>query len=465
MKNLFTLLTVIVFLGTIQAQTTFEKTYGGVQSDVATAAQQTSDGGYVIAGNTSSFGTGVYVVKTDANGNEEWSNTYTNMHGTMQPGVCQINDDNLIAIGDDDNGYSIITKIDINNGDTIWTLTDSSIAYVGGNFRMSVAPTDDGGFVTTSFDWDISPMAYISRFKSDGTHFWTKEYSPTGSEMTIGNSVTETSDGGFFVVAVSAQGGSGDIYCIRTDQNGDTLWTRVFDSGSDDLGWCGKETPDGGFAIVGGKTRVGATGYDFWLIRTDENGDTLWTKSYGGDEPDEAWYVQVSDDGGYLISGETQSFGAGMTDVWLVKTDENGDTLWTKTFGGVQDESGRYCGKTTDGGYVVAGLTKSYGAGDNDFYLLKTDSVGFVTVEDVSIDIKDLNIHPNPMNYKTTISFENDNNSEYQLRITDLTGKTVQVISNIRDNKVDIYKNDLHSGIYIIELSGATIYRSRLIVE
>ncbi len=465
MKKVFTILTVLMFAGFVQAQTTFSKTFGGVQADVATSAQQTSDGGYIIAGNTKSFGTGVYVVKTDANGNEQWSNTYTNMHGTMQPGICQIKDDNLIAIGDDDDGHCIITKIDVTNGDTIWTLTDSSVVYVGGNFRMSVAPTSDGGFVTTSFDWDVSPRVFISRFKPNGTHFWKKDYSPTGSSSAIGNSITETSDGGYFVVSVCTYNNSGDIYCVKTDAAGDTLWTRVFDSGADDLGWCGKETNDGGFVIVGGKTRVGAIGYDYWLIRTDSNGDTLWTKSYGGVQPDEAWFVEVSNDGGFLISGETKSFGAGMSDVWLVKTDEVGDTLWTKTFGGVQDECGRYCAQTSDGGYVVAGLTKSFGAGDNDFYLLKTDSVGYVGINTINIEANELKLYPNPMSYKTTVYFENDNNSNYQLRITDLTGKTVRIINNIRDSKVDILKKDLHSGIYVVELIGKEIFRSRLIVD
>jgi len=464
MRNLFTLTLSVMAFVTINAQVMFEKTYGGVGSDVATAAQQTADGGYIIAGNSNSFGTGVYVVKTDVNGNEEWSNTYTNMPGTMQPGITQLTDGNFIAIGDDDNGACIITKIN-STGDTIWTDVDSNVAYVGGNFRMAVTATSDGGFATTSFDWDISPMTFISKFNVDGINEWTKEYAPAGSEMSVGNSISETSDGGFIVVSVSSQGGSGDAYCIRTDANGDTLWTRLFDSGSDDIGWCGKETSDGGFVIVGGKTRVNATGYDFWLIRTDVNGDTLWTRTYGGDDPDEAWYVEVSDDGGFLISGETQSFGEGMSDVYLVKTNSVGDTLWTKTFGGIQDECGRYCAQASDGGYVIAGLTKSIGSGDNDFYLLKTDESGEVSVNTLNNTAQNIEIYPNPMNSKTTVYFNNPNNTEYQLNIYDITGKIVKTVNNITDESVIIYKNQLNSGIYIIELKGNITYRNRLIVK
>lgn len=469
MRNLF-LLSIFLWicLTTFSQTIVFEKTYGGTGVDKATSAQQTADGGYVIVGNTTSFGTGVYVVKTDANGNEEWSNTYDNMAGEMQPDIQQTSDGGYIISGDNNQGPCVLTKLN-SSGDILWT---SSISvYLSGTMRTSVVETNNG-YAVTGFDWqgwtpDDHIDIFLAKVDLNGNQVWLKHYGdtiPINGINEIPTDLIVTSDGGFFITGL-VNHTNDDIYLIRTDANGDTLWTNTISIGANIYGWSGKETSDGGYIIAGTKFIDASNLFDVLLLKLNSIGDTIWTKTFGGSGNEEGWFVQQASDGGYIIAGETQSFGSGAKDVYLIKTDANGNALWTKTFGGTNDDMGNFVQQTSDNGYVIAGYTKSMDAGEKDFYLLKIDSLGAVNINNVNIQVQNLNIHPNPMKNSTVISFGNQNNNEYQLLITDITGKTVRIINNIRGNKVKIYKQDLNSGLYIVEIRGEKIYRSKMIIN
>jgi hypothetical protein len=154
------------------------------------------------------------------------------------------------------------------------------------------------------------------------------------------------------------------------------MWTKTFGGIYGEEGNCVQQTTDGGFVIVGSTNSFGAGEDDIWFIKTDENGNTIWTKTYGDSTGEVGYSVQQTNDGGYIIVGYTDSFGSGEDDVWLIKTDENGDSLWTKTFGGSGDEEGFSVDQTVDGGYIIAGYTTSFGSSEKDVWLIKTDTVG-----------------------------------------------------------------------------------------
>ena len=154
---------------------------------------------------------------------------------------------------------------------------------------------------------------------------------------------------------------------------GDTLWTRTYGGASDDRGWSVRQTSDNGYIIVGMTDSFGAGGYDIYLIKTDAAGDTLWTRTYGGEGSDDGRSVQQTSDGGYVVAGNTQLPGVFGCDIHLIKTDAIGDTLWTNSWGETTEtgtNNGRCVQQTFDGGYVVAGFSQFLGTNDEDVYLI-----------------------------------------------------------------------------------------------
>ena len=139
----------------------------------------------------------------------------------------------------------------------------------------------------------------------------------------------------------------------------DTLWTRTFGSVEDDIGKYVCQTSDGGYIVIGTMGyQYGAVG-DMYLIKTDAYGDTLWTRTYGGSDKEEGECVQLTSDGGYILCGTTISYGAGGADAYVIKTNDSGDTLWTKTYGGEGAEEAYYIRQTSDGGYIFIGYSTS----------------------------------------------------------------------------------------------------------
>jgi hypothetical protein len=310
----------------------WENTFGGSNHDTGFSVQQTPDGGYIISGQTESYGEGdfdVYLIKTDPAGNELWDQTYG-------------------GSGRDD-GYS-------------------------------VDQTTDGGYIvvgrTTSCgagNYDV----YLIKTDADGNQLWQKTFGGSGRDE--GYTVQQTSDGGYIITGGTFSFGLGhsDVYLIKTDSYGNQEWYQTYGASSDDDGQSVQQTHDGGYIIAGYTSSFGAGDYDVYLIKTDSAGNELWHKTFGGIADDLCYSIDQTTDGGYILSGRTQSFGAGGVDVYLIKTDSSGNPQWEKTFGGSgTDWGGHSVQQTTDGGYITTGRTDSFGAGSYDVYLIKTDFAG-----------------------------------------------------------------------------------------
>jgi hypothetical protein len=211
---------------------------------------------------------------------------------------------------------------------------------------------------------------------------WTKTYGGESAEG--GRSVCLTEDGGFAIAGYTFSFGEGnaDAYLIKTDSEGNELWSKTYGGTGSDYGYsiC-KASSDNGFIITGYTTSYGAGSKDVYLIRTNSNGDTLWTKTFGGSGLDIGMSVSETSGGNIVICGYTESFGAGEDDIYIVKTDANGNFLWSETYGGTALETGRSICVTSQDSLVFTGATGSYGNGNQDTYTVKTDSAGNVEYE------------------------------------------------------------------------------------
>ena len=208
---------------------------------------------------------------------------------------------------------------------------------------------------------------------------WTKVYGDGDYER--GNSIVITDDNGFAIVGAADalySGGNlteGDIWLVRTNSTGDTLWTKTYGGSGIDEGNSIYQTADGGFILAGARSN-NLLIYDAWLIRTDSNGDTIWTKTYGDNFAEElASSVIETSDSGFAFTGFSNTQTTFSRDVWLVRTDAAGDTLWTRTFGGTGSDLGAAVLQTADNGFIVTGKTRVIG-GEYDLYLIRTDENG-----------------------------------------------------------------------------------------
>jgi hypothetical protein len=216
---------------------------------------------------------------------------------------------------------------------------------------------------------------YVSIIQAQVDTLWTKTFG--GTDTDVGQSVQQTTDAGYIITGYtySFGAGMGDVWLIKTDSCGNASWTKTFGGSDRDEGYSVKQTSDSGYIIVGSTKSFGSGDYDFWLIKTNADGDELWTKTFGGTGLDIGSSVQQTTDGGYIIVGWTSSFGSGDYDFLLIKTNADGDELWTKTFGGTGSDVGRSVQQTADGGYVMTGYTESFGY-SGDVWLIKTDALG-----------------------------------------------------------------------------------------
>jgi len=271
--------------------------------------------------------------------------------------------------------YFYLLKIDA-SGNQQWYKTHGT--FDRENVAQSIKQTSDGGYIIAGYSGIPQNMQlYIAKTDSLGNILWTRIYGTTDS-FDAGRCVEQTSDGGYIITGETGAFGDGsqNMWLIKLDSNGTEQWNKTYGGTGFDGGNCVKITSDGGFVITGFSESYSPDGsMDIWLIKTDINGNMQWNKTFGGYDFDEGRSIQNTSDNGYIITGYTYSYGTGAGDAWLIKTDSNGNELWNKTFGGTDYDEGWCVQETDDNGFFITG---SFGWGDlqPDVYAIKTDSNG-----------------------------------------------------------------------------------------
>lgn len=367
-------------LGAQPPATLWTKTFGGTNIDVGHAVQQTVDGGYIIAGYTRSYGMmsgrNAWLIKADPLGNEEWNNAFGGDNDEEAYAVQQTTDGGYV-IG----GYT--KSFGMGGNDVLLIKTDSAgnsqwIRTFGGaqdDEGYGLQQTTDGGYiiagVTSSFGAGSRDL-WLIKTDAAGNEEWNRTLGGFGSDGA--RSVHQTSDGGFIITGWTFSYGPGflgNAWLVKTSSTGIPEWNQVFGGNDVERGYSVRQSTDGGYILTGYTGSSGAGLYDMLLIKTDDSGNTQWNKTFGGSGRDYGHSVKQTTDGGYIITGYTLSFGAGGDDLWVVKTDSAGNEQWSSTYGGSSSDIGYDVQQTFDGGYIITGHTLSYGAGLHDVFLIR----------------------------------------------------------------------------------------------
>jgi hypothetical protein len=360
---------------------TFEKAFGGAQEDWGYSVVQTIDGGYALAGYTSSFGAGngdAWLIKTDAAGNQLWNKTYGGTDWDYAYSMVRTIDGGFALAGLTSNGGNVdfwLVKTD-SSGNQLWSKTYGG---TGDDRAYSVVQTSDGGYAlagsTTSYSKtgvNVGNDFLLIKTDSAGNQVWSKNYDWTtiATRDEIAYSVVQTNDGGYALLGsadTAYYGYSYDFWLVKTDSTGNQIWNKTYGGTGYEVPSTLIKTSDGGYGLAGIKIDSGISG--FWLVKTDSTGNQIWNKNYGGTGVADAQSVVQTSDGGYAIAGYTDTLAN--QDFLLVKTNSYGNQQWSRTFGGTASDSCYSAVQTSDGEYALLGYTESYGAGNKDFWFVK----------------------------------------------------------------------------------------------
>jgi hypothetical protein len=524
------LLFIAVFISSIAFAQQFQVGYGTIHREDAYAVDVTADGGYILSGSSFGNGTGgtdAMLTKTDSAGVIQWSKVYGGTGNELAIYVKAIPGGGYVFSGEtfsaDPAGDAFIARTDA-NGNLLWWKNYGTAGY---DIAYDIKPLSDGTFIASGLveSATASYDAFLLRADANGDTLWTRTFSAPGIEHAV--KVIQTSDNGFLFVGkmftYANVPGWSDVWLVKTDANGDTLWTNiiggpVWEEGMDII------ESNGGYVLCGGESSFGSGLYDVLLMKTDLSGNLLWSKTYGGAYIEDCYSIVEAPSGGYAIAGYTETFGPGnsrgtdTSNAFVIRTDFNGDTLWTMSYGGLLKEECFSIANISGGGFALAGYTGSFGDSLNA-YIFTIDSLGYsgcnerrahpdvlsnppftethhgvnvlrgltktiptITVSAPAIhdslfcpgplsisettNTSDISIFPNPAASFIQLEWNGKvHNEEIEISIYDINGKCVIAENKIFTKRLEINTGNLPNGIYFVQLrSGNVLANKRVIV-
>ncbi|MFN0213303.1 MAG: T9SS type A sorting domain-containing protein [Saprospiraceae bacterium] len=501
MNNFIITSILLLYIAAASAQPNiqWQKCLGGSNFDIASSVQQTSDGGYIVAGLTQSNNGDVsgnhgsvdlWVTKLNSNGEIQWQRALGGSNVDVGGKIIQTNDGGYILVGfvlsnngdiSGNHGEADFWVVKLNSSGAIqWQKT---LGGSKGDEPQAIQQTLDGGFIvvgyTNSNDGDVSGNHgqydfWVVKLSNVGAIEWQKTLGGTGSDEAY--SVQQTTDGGYIVAGktfsndgdVSGNHGDIDYWVVKLNSIGAIEWQKAFGGSGADDGGLVCQTMDGGYVVAGGTgsndgqvSGVYGKG-DAWVVKLDQEGELQWQKTLGGTDQDGASSIFQTSNGSYVLSILTESMDGdvvgndGGADVWVVKLSAIGDILWQKTYGGSQAEVPGDLNPTSDGGFVFCGYTSSNDGdvagnhGTLDFWIVKLSPESSHTSTPASLPLE---IYPNPATHTISIKTPNEEH-EIKIKISDLLGQELRQQTFLNGGDLDI--TAFRNGLYLLTATTPT---------
>jgi len=443
----------------IHSQITFEQHYGGTDDDIGQCVKQTQDSGYIFCGYSRSAGAGdydLYVIRTDEFGDTLWTRTMGGPGYDAGYSLVITPDNGFLICGtffQPGKAHSDIWLVRLNpSGDTLWTKSNfsatNSVAY-------DVQLTSTNGYILTGSRDDAGGTGHMFLMETDvnGDSLWLRDYPFWAASG--GNSVITTNDDGFLICGYidrDTPSWNRNLGLVKTNNQGDTLWTTQFGGLAYEMGWSVCENPSGGYLAAGYTTGFGASTGDLYFVKISMIGELEWQSHFGKSGLDIAYDVTTTSDLHYIASGITAEQGSELQEAWLIKLDQGGDTVWTQSFGGFRKSYGYSVQQTKDEGFVFCGSTNASGTNLYDVLLVKTNEEGGVitsNLSNLSNPSNLLTVYPNPSDAIFTISNLKD---AKRISVLSLSGKIIleKLVSEQQDFSIDL--TGFPSGIYLLKI-------------
>jgi hypothetical protein len=509
-KILLPLLLIVLVIPQLKSQTIeWEKNFGGSDNDYLFFNQQTDDGGFIAVGSTESTDGDIsenagfmdyWIIKINQNGEMEWEKNLGGTDSESARYVEQTSDGGYILCG---NSKSNDGDVGGNNGDSdYWVVKldeDGEIMWeknYGGSsndFAWSIKQTTDEGDIVSGYsgssDGDVSGNNgstdyWILKLDVDGEIVWDKNLG--GSSNETARYIQQSEDGGFVVAGfsrsndgdVGGNNGGFDYWIVKLNSDGEIMWEKSLGGSNDEIGWSVEELITGGYIVCGysnsndGDVGGNNGGSDYWIVGLGSDGEILWEKNYGGSNNEFTNSLQQTIDGGYIIGGNSGSLNSGDvggnnggSDYWIVKVNQTGEILWEKNLGGTGTEGLWWVQQTIDEGYIIAGFSESNDGdvgGNNgmaDYWIVKLAPLTSSTTT-LANDKGGISIQPNP---NKGIFFIESNilGSSFEVEIYNSSGKIVYTQSG---NSKQLNLQGISKGIYTLVVVCDSVTYSKLLL-
>ncbi len=439
-------------------------TIGGIKNDIGLSICPSHDGGYAIAGSTRSFGAGsndFYFLLFDSSGQIVVNRTYGWKHQDFFRSIIPI-----------ENGYAFVGDAwDYGPGglDIYMQITDN-LGVIKDSFMYGTTKRDNGfdilqandkGFLILGHSRLENPKGdiYLLKVNKSGEKEWQKSFAGEGNDYAFQIIRSSQDDGYVFIgskngffddVHADFKTHDADIQLIKIDKNGNQIWKKTYGKSEHDFGYSICNAADGGYYLLGSSQSYGNGSFDMLLIKTDENGNEQWVKSFGGPEYEYGKSIVVNTEGNLYLLGSSKSYGTdGSVNIYIVKTDVNGNEIWSETFGGSSNDFGEDVLAIPTGGCVITGNTNSFGEGGSDVILIRLTTDGNIDSFHSIINHQEdkLIFYPNPMTHSGSFVLPNNLQNTYIIKLFDSTGRLVSEYET-SENRFILQRGNLSAGTY-----------------